>query len=286
MSYQVNPATLPALRTVVGETARESAAQPQAKPQKSSRFPQSKSILADRILRSFNTRAFKREQPDHPDLMLHVIREAIERQAPVAFASYWGKGPRSHMGEPEAKTLEYLTTMLRRIGTVYEPGAALTLIFTDTHAAHNGHAPESIRSYFGEVAAAAHQHGFAHRWLSELTRGIEPPEAVPQSLPGEIAATLYASARKWYFGSGMLEEGALRYYQMNQVEKRAVELAFPRSIFITFNGSDLRCLLPAGLPVFYMFSLRHGVSDKPWFLPAQLPARGAPADRPQPAYSA
>jgi hypothetical protein len=52
------------------------------------------------------------------------------------------------------------------------------------------------------------------------------------------------------------------------IEKRAVEFAFPRSIFITFNGSEFRSLLPKSLPIFYMYSLRRGVSVKPWFLPA------------------
>ena len=39
------------------------------------------------------------------------------------------------------------------------------------------------------------------------------------------------------------------------------------SIFITFNGSEFRCLFPERLPIFYMYSLRRGVSVKPWFLP-------------------
>ncbi len=46
-----------------------------------------------------------------------------------------------------------------------------------------------------------------------------------------------------------------------------MERAFSRSIFVTFNGSPLRRLFPDGLPIFYMFSFRHGISDKPWFLP-------------------
>jgi L-tyrosine isonitrile synthase len=61
---------------------------------------------------------------------------------------------------------------------------------------------------------------------------------------------------------------------MNMVEKRAVEFAFPRSIFVTFNGSEFRSLFPERLPVFYMYSLRRGVSIKPWFLPQ---VAGAPA---------
>jgi L-tyrosine isonitrile synthase len=58
------------------------------------------------------------------------------------------------------------------------------------------------------------------------------------------------------------------YYQMNMVEKRAVELAFPRSIFVTFSGSELRSLFPKHLPIFYMYSIKRGVSSKPWFLDA------------------
>jgi hypothetical protein len=43
---------------------------------------------------------------------------------------------------------------------------------------------------------------------------------------------------------------------------------FPHSIFITFNGGKLRCLFPTRLPIFYMYSLRRGVSIKPWFFNA------------------
>jgi hypothetical protein len=82
---------------------------------------------------------------------------------------------------------------------------------------------------------------------------------------------------KWYRGEGTCEQGAAKYYRMNMVERRAVELAFPRSIFITFNGSKLRGLLPERLPIFHMYSLRRGVAVKPWFLPAEIAqADGAP----------
>jgi hypothetical protein len=87
---------------------------------------------------------------------------------------------------------------------------------------------------------------------------------------------LSASATKWFKGRGTAKEGALRYYQMNMIERRVLEEAFPHSIFITFNGSKLRKLFPSRLPIFYMFSVRHGVSDKPWFLPAQLDSPKAP----------
>jgi hypothetical protein len=62
---------------------------------------------------------------------------------------------------------------------------------------------------------------------------------------------------------------------MNMLEKRVVERAYPRSIFTTFNGSELRSLFPRNLPIFYMFSLRHGICAKPWFLPRDFLSRNA-----------
>ena len=53
---------------------------------------------------------------------------------------------------------------------------------------------------------------------------------------------------------------------MNMREKRAVELEFPNAVFITFSGSELRELFPAAMPIFYMYSVRKGISVKPWFI--------------------
>ena len=53
---------------------------------------------------------------------------------------------------------------------------------------------------------------------------------------------------------------------MNEVEKHVIDAAFSQSIFITFNGSDLRALFPDNLPIFYVYSLRKGFGVKPWFI--------------------
>src|SRR5262245_56733260 len=49
----------------------------------------------EKVLQSFNTRAFKREQPSDPDLMRQIISESMAAGKPVPFLLYWGKGPRS-----------------------------------------------------------------------------------------------------------------------------------------------------------------------------------------------
>jgi hypothetical protein len=69
---------------------------------------------------------------------------------------------------------------------------------------------------------------------------------------------------------------------MNLIEQRVVERAFAGSIFITFNGSDLRKLFPRQLPIFYMYSLRRGFSVKPWFMSCESTKAGSAVDQANP----
>jgi hypothetical protein len=226
-----------------------------------------KSPAPEKVLQAFNTWAFKREQPSDPRLMLDIIADSIARAKPVPFVLYWGKGPRSRLDLPDIECLDYLDALARRVRDMYEPGVAITLIFTDTHAKLNGHPPHSIGEYFAGVEVGARQRGFATCWLGDLTRTAEAAGHETDDAPHDMLAKLSACAMKWYRGDGTADQGALQYYRMNMVERRAVELAFPAAIFLTFNGSEYRSLFPERLPIFYMYSLRRGVSVKPWFLP-------------------
>ena len=283
MSYQVNSGVSPGVARAPERVSFDEIHDNASRIQNCLGFPR-QSISPTQVLKSFNTRAFKREQPDNSDLMLQFVAEAIARSEPVSFVLYWGKGPRCHAAEPEVRTLDNLAALARRVQQSYQPGALLTLICTDTHAQLNGHSQESIRTYFDDIALCARQRGFETRWLGELIRGVDlrPQDDLgQQEVPPELLSTLCNSAMKWFRGDGTVVQGAIRYYRMNMIEKRVVELTFPRSIFVTFNGSELRELFPSHLPIFYMFSLRHGVSDKPWFLPAKLPPGNAPSTSPQ-----
>jgi len=155
----------------------------------------------------------------------------------------------------------------------------VTLIFTDTHAQLNGHPEHCVRSYFEQLTISAHKRGFETFLLSKLVQSVDvraDQAHAPVDVPAELLSMLCASAAKWFRGVGTVEQGAVRYYQANMLEKQVVERAFPRSIFITFNGSDVRRLLPDRLPIFYMYSLRHGVCDKPWFLASDCVSGDAP----------
>ncbi|HEV2574784.1 hypothetical protein [Methylocella sp. CPCC 101449] len=248
-----------------------------AAPVRNNRFFPRK-ITAELVLKAFNTRAFKREKPDNPDLMLNIIDDALKANAPVPFVFYWGKGPRPFFGAPELQCLDYIDAMMERIRQLYPTGVDVTLIFTDTHAALNGHKREAIYSYYAELTAHAATKGFKTELLSALIDKIDLPlqaDAAQAQVPSYLMATLRGCAAKWFRGEGTVEEGATRYYRANMIERKVVELIYPRAIFVSFNGSEMRDIFPEHLPVFYMFSIHHGISDKPWFLPSEpIPATG------------
>jgi hypothetical protein len=220
------------------------------------------------VLASFNTWAIKREQPSCMATMEARIADAMAAAAPVPFVLYWGKGPRAAIAPPDVACLAFLASLHRRIGAVYGPGAEWRLVFTDTHAALNGHAAEAREAYFGAVARHADPHVFKTYLLGDIIRSAGPvmPETGPPS-PALISA-LMPSARRWFRGSGSYHDGAVRYLHANLIERSAIERAFPDAIFATFNGSDFDFLFPQRMPRFYMYSLRKGCSVKPWFMDA------------------
>jgi hypothetical protein len=240
-----------------------------------------KAATPDKIVQAFNTWAFKREQPDTPALLIEAVAGAVQLTQPVPFALYWGKGPRCALAEPDTTCLDYLASLGARVRQVYEPGASFKLIFTDTHATLNGHAAGDIAAYFADVGTAARQRGFDSCRLSDLVFAAESAGAVDltdEVIPNDMLERLELCAAKWFRGEGSVEEGAARYLQMNMIEKRAVQFAFPRSIFITFNGSEFRSLFPDRMPIFYMYSLRRGMGVKPWFLPSPVVAKSDMGD--------
>jgi L-tyrosine isonitrile synthase len=238
---------------------------------------------AENVLRAFNTWAFKREQPSDPQLMLQFIAEAVAAKQAIPFVLYWGKGPRHQTGPYEAQCLDFLAALASRVTKAYAPGAAIKLILTDTHAELNGHCREHIKQYFDDVAAIAAQRGFQTCWLGHLVKAagaLATAAPIEEAVSPEMLSRLMTSAEKWYHGGGTAQEGALTYLRMNLIEQRVVERTFPRAIFVTFNGSELRGLFPRQLPIFYMYSLRRGVAVKPWFLPCQATAGDSSGEQP------
>lgn len=235
--------------------------------------------LIDSVIKSFNTWYFKREQPDSVQKLYSAIDKALELRQPIPFVLYWGKGPRAEQAHPDLKCLNYLNELVSRIKLVYQLGANITLILTDTHANLNGFSLTETQGYYSEIALSASRLGFNHCYLSELVDKIDNEQKTQSSPSDTMLSALTLSASKWYRGNNVPRVVARTYYAMNMVEKRAVESEFSDAIFITFNGSAMRELFPETMSIFYMYSIKRGTSVKPWFLPASYDA-GAGADNP------
>jgi L-tyrosine isonitrile synthase len=223
-------------------------------------------ITTKKVLETFNTWAFKREQPTELTLLQGAVSEAIASDSPIPFVLYWGKGPRRCISTAEKDCLAFLQQMTARIETAYPIGAAVKLILTDTHAGLNGHDAVATAEYFAEVQDAADGCGFTACHLSSIVAefGDHTLDALAQP-NSETLDRLQKCAAKWYRGENGVAEAAGQYYAMNMREKQAVGRGFPSTIFISFNGSEYRELFPDALPVFYMYSMRKGISVKPWF---------------------
>ena len=223
-------------------------------------------VSTEKILQAFNTWAFKREQPSDPALIKNFIERATRRQEPIPFVLYWGKGPRNVLAQPDNQCLDYIHRLSERIRVPYPIGCKISICMTDRHAELNGHRLQDIASYFSAIEVAAAQRGFACCRLGQLTDSAKIVVDHEAPIDPDALRELTHTASRWYSGAGDAAEGAVRYYRSNMVEKRAVELAFPNSIFITFSPSEFRYLFPETLPIFYMYSLRRGTGVKPWFL--------------------
>lgn len=223
--------------------------------------------VLDRVVQSFNTWAFKREQPSDSDLLRRFVQRAMFRAEPISFVLYWGKGPRATFSTFERQCLSYLESMATRISRVHAAGARFEIVYTDTHARLNGHAADQIDLYHRELVAAADRGHFTCCRLADLC-GAFPVRAedVANDPPEEVIDSLVRSANKWYRGGASPDDGARQYYKMNMIEREVIEHVFPTSIFLTFNGSELRPLFPRNLPIFYMYSIKRGVAVKPWFM--------------------
>ncbi len=234
------------------------------------------STSTERIIKAFNTWAYKREQPSNYQRMAQLVETAECASGPIEFILYWGKGPRAVPSTPEDLCMRYLASMCARIDKEHTPGARLTLITTDTHARLNGHSDEGIHQYFGGIDVLARDFGFRTCQLSAIARPMSGYSCT--ELPdSEILQSLTRSAKRWYTGDLNPSEAARQYFAINMLEKRAVAAAFQGSIFMTFNSSKVRQLFPDSLPIFYMYSIKKGVAVKPWFMDADISVGTTPA---------
>jgi hypothetical protein len=113
----------------------------------------------EKILQSFNTWAFKREQPDNAEAMLRTIADAVKNNRPIQFVLYWGKGPRSCLDTPDIACLDYLSALLRRIAA----SSASLSVKQSQPASPMHHRGSSCRTMRGRSSLPAREDGSTAR---------------------------------------------------------------------------------------------------------------------------
>jgi asparagine synthase (glutamine-hydrolysing) len=226
--------------------------------------------LAQKVLDSFNTWKFKKEQPNTEEKLIESILQNIRKKQPIKFVMYWGKGDREYVSDIDLMAIERLLDFKSFIKKEYPKGVELTFIFTDNHAKLNGYSSEGATAYFNSVRKEVEKHGIKNILLSELVEYNEDKiskDADNVLINDDLLNNLVKSSERHYkHPENNYLVGAKIYYLQNQFERKAVEQKFGDNIFLTYNGNEVDGILPTKLPVFYMYSYRKGFSEKPWFM--------------------
>lgn len=225
-------------------------------------------ITAEKIIESFNTWKFKREQPFDIGKFTEVIELAIANNSPIPFITYWGIGDKNDNIDSELQTFDFLRLFFQRIKDVYTPGITLTVIFTDNHGYLNGYSEDKITNYFSLIKDIVDKEDYRIVRLSsfvEYNKSLLEQEITHVRIGQKLAESLLNSSQKHYKASADAAYGMKLYYVQNQIEKRVLEDKFKNHVFLTFNNSEMNDLFPIELPIFYMYSLHTKTSVKPWF---------------------
>jgi len=122
---------------------------------------------------------------------------------PCHSSSIGAAGRARWVGTPDLACLDFLGQIRARIAATYAPGAEITLILTDTHAALNGYREAETLSYFRQVERAADDRGFASCLLGDVVaRSGLGYDATDADVADEMLQKLQISAAKWYRGEG------------------------------------------------------------------------------------
>ncbi|HHD63114.1 MAG TPA: hypothetical protein ENK96_01845 [Desulfobulbaceae bacterium] len=230
------------------------------------------------ILKAINKRRFLRKRFNEKQAVCVTrrLRHVVSQGEAVKFLMMWGVGTKQETGCWEEYALAQLEGMFREIKKIWPVGAALKIVFADTHARIN-RIPEAVIEHY--YSSLLHLIKRIPAFQSELIRLSalwnkcrRRPEDVacgksPDSLISrEQYEFIKKNATKRYYGADP-EEGARRYLKARLADNMILEAEYSDHIFLTYNNPAVMAPFQPELPVLYVWSLRRGRSCSPWFLP-------------------
>ena len=217
----------------------------------------------------------KAKTPDKENI-IQIIQTSLIEDAPFYLTGYWGVGHRDHANDQDRIVLDNLGTLINDINQyVSKPIAKIKFILTDIHGKANFIPELSAGKYFKSIEEELQKRGFEYVYLSEIWRrkGLIFENILEQIHQedfkrswGEFSLRdqfIKQAARR---GHGDAKKGAQRYYAIAIAEREAVaQYCGEKTIFFTHNDPRHRIVHPP-LSAIYIYSIKPGFSDKPWFL--------------------
>lgn len=229
------------------------------------------------ILDSIASGKFQRAPMDTSDAVYTIIQNALITHTQVCLAGLWGCGIRPHVNDADTQALAQLVAIR---DTMNEAAGkeiiSVHLILADMHATVNEVPQETMQSYLSAIkdhAERAHMHCtyLSMIWQEhvldytiEIAR-INTPEFHALWHDLAIKDELIQQALQRGFTPERAEQVAWTYYTIRCAERKALEETYRNAIFFTYGLDQEKIFLPSR-PIMHIFSLKKGISQRPWFM--------------------
>ncbi|MCD6523302.1 MAG: hypothetical protein J7K68_06210 [Candidatus Diapherotrites archaeon] len=208
------------------------------------------------IYKMLTKREFRRAWPFLPETLKQRIRESIMLGNPLKLVGMWGGHKESKTGMADYSdvlALDNIYRMTKEIPTNVE------IIFCDKHSiVINGRTKfESNRYYFSLLPIVSH-YGFKITRLSDIYES-----SYNIKIDDTLVSKFIPMAKK--HARIRAEKAAERYLKVRISEKKTLEKRYSDAVFFTYSPPEMQFLMPT-LPTLYIYSIKRGVSECPWFM--------------------
>jgi hypothetical protein len=236
-------------------------------------------VTAREAFAAINKQKFKRAQPRDADSIVRAFQARLLADMPLGFLSYWGVGTRSELAQVDLDALARLSELIDAARSVSGVDAVFDVLLAEVHPELNGKPRDRIARYHSAIRRECDRLGF--RCVSEAeiweSAGLDVDEILAEAEVTSAASLceqmgigeepldrLRSASRR--HAEGVDPELALRAYLLACArEREVVSKRFAGSILFTSSPPSFSFLNP-NLPTMFIFSYRHGSTEKPWFV--------------------
>ncbi len=232
---------------------------------------------AREIIGRFNTQKIRRARSPDIDRIEDLVQGALLRRGAFEFAGYWGVGAREELGTADRFALERLRTIVEAVNDCAGyPMGSVRLILADLHGRSNEVKAEIIDRYLGAVGEEATRMGFETELLSSIWErygldfdtvvgAINDPVFEERWASFPLREDFVRRAARHCDDTRRAEEVARRYHAVTHEDRQVLTRHLDGCIFFTYGEPEFRGIQPE-LPVVFWYSLKKGVSERPWFI--------------------